>query len=304
MARFLLVLLLAFPAAAQDSGFGHPSGGTFTGGTLASPLVLDATNTLCSQALSLSYNGDSDLGIQRAAANTLALCISGAAALQLDTVATLTVGLVISGVTNDITVAAGQDLLLLGGTSTGSVVIQSPDNATDINNGSGTLNGIISTASASTVRYQGAVTAVLSATANNAATVLSASLGDQQTTSLFGVYGSGGVRYPVEQTATCAANVLTLDPQSSHITIDGNGANCVVTLQDTTATTVGPGFFAEIVLTNVGGVTGVTFPDVANVVDLPLLCSTTGLPNNNSTVRLFYKNAADDLWVGDCVNNN
>lgn len=52
------------------------AGGPFSGGTLSAPLVLDATNTLCNQALSLSFNGDSDLGLQRSAANILRLCAS------------------------------------------------------------------------------------------------------------------------------------------------------------------------------------------------------------------------------------
>lgn len=48
--------------------------GGFTGGTLTAPLILDATNTLCTQALSLSFNGDSNLGLQRNAADALLLC--------------------------------------------------------------------------------------------------------------------------------------------------------------------------------------------------------------------------------------
>lgn len=51
-------------------------GGSFFGGTLTLPLVLDATNTLCSQALAVSFSGDSDLGLQRSAANILLLCAS------------------------------------------------------------------------------------------------------------------------------------------------------------------------------------------------------------------------------------
>ena len=51
----------------------------FSGGTLSAPLVLDATNTLCSEALALSFSGDADLGVKRSAANILLLCASGAA---------------------------------------------------------------------------------------------------------------------------------------------------------------------------------------------------------------------------------
>lgn len=49
----------------------------FSGGTLTAPLVLEASNTLCSQALSLSFNGDADLGLQRSAADILRICASG-----------------------------------------------------------------------------------------------------------------------------------------------------------------------------------------------------------------------------------
>lgn len=60
----------------------------FSGGTLTDPLVLDADNTTCAQALSLSFTGDADLGLQRAAANTLRICASSGVIFNGPVVAT------------------------------------------------------------------------------------------------------------------------------------------------------------------------------------------------------------------------
>lgn len=84
----LITVCISLTAHAQESPIFRPNksgGGTFTGGTLTSPIVLDATNTLCSQALALSFNGDSDTGLQRAAANIVSFCVGATEALRLST---------------------------------------------------------------------------------------------------------------------------------------------------------------------------------------------------------------------------
>lgn len=95
------IALAALPAhafGAIGSGIGS-GGGTFTGGTLSSSLVLDASNTLCSAALSLAFNGDADTGIQRAAANTLAACVGATAALTLTSTTVTTNAALVVGTT-------------------------------------------------------------------------------------------------------------------------------------------------------------------------------------------------------------
>ncbi len=74
--RALLLALVLLTSASASAQALRPAF-NFQGGTLTAPLVLDATNTLCSQALSLSFNGDSDLGLQRSAANIALFCASG-----------------------------------------------------------------------------------------------------------------------------------------------------------------------------------------------------------------------------------
>lgn len=236
-------------------------------------------------------------------------------------VVTNTGGIVFSGVTDDITTGTDQDLRI-NPNGTGSLVLEG-DGLMQFVSNNGTATGEIDTgATAQSITIQSTTTTAgicrMTRNANGsiqcgkrnataadvvvfevAETISQATAG----TALWTVSGGGGVRMVTEQTAACAANVLTLDPTASFITIDGNAANCVVTLQDTTATTIGPGFAVTIVLRNVGGATGVTFPDVANVVNLPTLCSTTGLTTSGSTVRLIFGNETDDIFYGSCTDN-
>ena len=90
----------------------------FSGGTLSAPLVLDATNTLCSEALALSFSGDADLGVQRSAANILLLCASGGI--------TLNGGITFSGVATDITAVAGETIAIVT-TTTGDIDLTAGD---------------------------------------------------------------------------------------------------------------------------------------------------------------------------------
>lgn len=83
-------------------------------------------------------------GLSVGLANTLYCQLAGC---------TMTGGVTFSGVTNDITAAAGQDVVVLGGSSTGSVQLQSPDGTVDI--GDGTTRGGISSTSSTLVMFFG-----------------------------------------------------------------------------------------------------------------------------------------------------
>ncbi len=85
MRAVLLALLFAASPAVANGGaiWGSSGGSSFSGGTLTAPIVLSATNTLCSQTLALAWTGDLDTGMQRSAANTLLLCAGGLPALEL-----------------------------------------------------------------------------------------------------------------------------------------------------------------------------------------------------------------------------
>lgn len=80
-------VLGAAPAQAQWGGGWGGASPPFRGGELTQALVLDATNTLCSQALSLSFEADADTGIQRNAANTWLICAGAVAALTITSTA-------------------------------------------------------------------------------------------------------------------------------------------------------------------------------------------------------------------------
>lgn len=94
MSRAVFAALALLTAGAAHAHAMHfPSGGgSFVGGDLTAPIVLDATNTLCSQALSLSLEGDSDTGVQRAAANILAFCAGGANAMRVESTRVRVIG--------------------------------------------------------------------------------------------------------------------------------------------------------------------------------------------------------------------
>lgn len=115
MRAAIIIALLAWPTAAGAQSF-RPGGG-FTGGTLTSPLVLDATNTLCSQTLSLAFAGDLDTGMQRNAANTLWLC-AGAANPLILTATTLQAPLALDVLGNSTLGNAATDTLGVTGLST------------------------------------------------------------------------------------------------------------------------------------------------------------------------------------------
>lgn len=84
MRALLLVLALLSTSAAAQNIRPNPGAGAFSGGTLTAPLVLDATNTLCSEALALSFSGDTNTGMQRLQADVFQFCVAGVRAGYLD----------------------------------------------------------------------------------------------------------------------------------------------------------------------------------------------------------------------------
>lgn len=103
------------------------------------------------------------------------------------------------------------------------------------------------------------------------------------------------------QAAACAAGVLALQPTSSVVDIDANGAACVVTLSEAGA------FLGELVVINIvtsAGAGTVTFPDVANVHKGPTLCTSTGLALDG-VYTIEYADEANDKFLGQsCVQNS
>lgn len=73
------VALLALPA----DNWSSRGGGSFSGGTLTSPLSLDGTNTACSDPLALRWANDTNTGLQRSAADTIDACVGAAMGLRI-----------------------------------------------------------------------------------------------------------------------------------------------------------------------------------------------------------------------------
>jgi hypothetical protein len=205
LALALALLLSAGAAHAQFLGGGSIGGGgagaTFTGGTLSTPLVLDATETLCSAALSLAFEGDTNMGLQRAAADTLSVCLNAALALQLTTsAATFSVGIITSGVTTDITTATGEDLIISGGGTSGaagSTILSGRDEHVEMATASGTVGIRLIPTAGGTQSFLGVGgIARLGTTESRGATSKAAEITDGTSTMLWGVYGSGLVTEP------------------------------------------------------------------------------------------------------------
>ncbi len=235
---------------------------------------------------------------------------------------TMTGGIIFSGVTTDITAASGEDVLIVGGASTGSVVLKSIDNITQIQDASGNVDMQFSMEAAGGVRSTicavspGACVLLIGSTSGSASlgpagsvgpTIAVAHMGEGVSTAgstlLHSFFGGGINRVATHQAAACAAGVLALDPTSSVIDLDANSAACAVTLAETTAATVGPGFDVQINVVTASGGGGVTFPDVAGIHDGPLLCTTTGLQLNGS-YTIHYANMADDMFIGKSCETN
>lgn len=145
---------------------------------------------------------------------------------------------------------------------------------------------------------------VIGAQTDLGATAIAGQVADSVTTatagtSQFAVYGEGKVAVARQQSVSCAAGVLALDPTSSVVYVNANSAACVITLGEANAIT---GSDVEIILTaNVSG--AVTFPNVANVHAGPAACTTTGLSTIGSSYRIHYAATLNE-YVGVACNSN
>jgi hypothetical protein len=234
---------------------------------------------------------------------------------------TMTGQTIYSGVTTDITAASAEDVTIAGGATSGSVVLQSIDNETTILDDAGNvdLRFVTANAAATVLIGQGTATSTgavrftsaagtLGSQAAAAATTIVATIAESISASSSGSalaswYGTGVMRLNQDQNVACAAGVLALDPISSVVYLDANGAACAVTIAETSAATIGPGFDVLIVVTTSAGAGAVTFPDVANVHDGPTLCTTTGIALNGSYL-IHYTNMANDMFVGVACSAN
>lgn len=140
---------------------------------------------------------------------------------------------------------------------------------------------------------------------NTGATGVVATISDVLTeasagTTLFSWFGSGMFAVGQRQSVACAAGVLALDPTSSVVYLDANGAACAVTLGEANAQL---GADVEIVIVTTPGAGTVTFPNVANVHAGPTLCTTTGIALNDS-YRIHYADMTNDLYVGVACSDN
>lgn len=200
---------------------------------------------------------------------------------------TLTSGVTFSGVTTDITAASGEDVTILGGASTGSVVIQSPDDLTTFTDSAGGNELFIRTTTGftgipilaayssggaamrldSTAAQAGLTTA---AAANAAVFCAGDSIAHATKTDLVCMYGSGAIGVPTtgQQAITIAdsggggAATDSTSPSSSHIEITCNDADgCTWTPGETT---VVDGWTVTAI--NVSAANVVTIADSAGVV--------------------------------------
>jgi hypothetical protein len=234
---------------------------------------------------------------------------------------TMTGGVTFSGVTTDITAASTQDVIIAGGATSGSVVIQSIDEKTPILDSAGNTDMQIFThaSNASVMLQQGtaattgavflsSTAATIGTQASANATTVVARVSDGMSDSTAGAslhrwFGAGFDQVGQQQSAACAAGVLALDPTSSVVYLDANGAACAVTLAETSVATAGAGIDVLIVVTTSAGAGTVTFPNVANIHAGPAACTTTGIAIND-TYRIHYADAANDLWVGVACTDN
>ncbi len=218
---------------------------------------------------------------------------------------------------------------IVGGATSGSVQLQSVDNATELLDSAGNVDGTLSTSAAQSTLvirqgtggstgalYVDSASGMVGSQANVGATSVAAGMADTINNSggvtLLSVYGAGMERHPVAQAITCASagvgtpGTQTIDPQSSYIELTNSDPDgCVWTMQETSGATIGAGaVFYMVIVSDASSVPGTnvnTFPDVANVWDAPTACSTAGL-NLNGVMQGLRSGAG--LWVAAaCVSN-
>lgn len=276
----LAALLATGRAAAQPRQWGLGTS-PFSGGTLTAPLILDATQTACSSALALSWAGDLDTGLQRTAANTIALCIGGVAGLTLSA----------SGSTYSLVPPSGGDLRLSGGASTGSLQLKSPDGEIDVlDSGDVVRSKLLPSASADRTFWRsessGGGVLIQSATPYvrigrvNAASSTTPSycfadgMGTAGTsgTDLFCLFGDGAFGPALVQTVTIADDAAgttptdTTTPTSSAVHVTCNDANnCNYNPGESSLSSSTPWYLTII---NVSAVRSVVINDTASVVEV------------------------------------
>lgn len=111
-----------------------------------------------------------------------------------------------------------------------------------------------------------------------------------------------------DPTINAVPGTMNLDPQSTQINLTNSDPDgCVVTVQETSGASIGPGAIAHVSIvsdaSSVPATNVITFPDVANVWDGQTLCSTTGI-NVNGHMSIWYADKADDMWIGESCTTN
>jgi hypothetical protein len=220
-------------------------------------------------------------------------------------------------VTTDITAASGEDLVLAGGATSGSVVLRSIDNTTVIQASDGDIAGEIVTVAGTnimSIQEEGgggwsawtAAALLTGSTTDVGSSSTVFAVGDLCSTTTgicganqFRVYG-GGIWGGLQiQSSTCTDSgdgnpgALALTPTSSNVQITNSDAHgCVVTITDTNFSA---GQWLHVtVISNAGGV--VTLADNANNVVSNAACDTTGMALNG-TAECQFVDAANDYFV-------
>lgn len=280
----IAAFLVASAAHAQSFRPNGAGGGSFSGGTLTAPLVLDATNTLCSEALSLSFSGDADTGFQRAAANTMSQCVGGILALSLTTT----------------TVTTALDIAVNGGDMTTSAATFNLLNAlTTLNIGSGATTIAMGGGSASTGCTLDASTGNFACTGTGTFASGSAITGSISTDQV--ARGSGTNTIAGDATFTANGTTVQITP-SGHLShalgiTAGTTQNAASALFVTGTT---PGSGAGIPGTGVYfGITGSGGYTYHRAVTIDLLPGFTGAAGNGLLVSNSANGAGDNPFFGD-----
>jgi hypothetical protein len=304
-------------ALAQTGVIMPPTTGGFAGLTTTAADLLYCRLAGCTMTGGTTYSGVAT-DITTGTNETLVVDTNGTGVVQLND------QLVMNGITDDITTGTNEALRIIPN-GTGALTLRSGSSVVTLERGLGTsmlqfdLNSGVALKS---VNANGAVllaaTGVVGAYTDIGATAAAGIVGDTFTTltggtwvSLMTVLGEGLLAISKQQAITCVANAgaggvlggVTVTPTSSVAYVtnpDSDG--CIVTLGETSYTTLQVGSDVEIVVvSNAGGF--VTFPAVANVHAGPTFATTTGLDTNDS-YRIHYTDKADDMWVGVTTSNN
>lgn len=263
-------------------------------------------------------DGDANSGMYAPAQDQIGWSIDGVQRMLLNSS-----GITLTGLATDITAASGEDVLIKGGASTGSVQLQSLDDATDILASGGAANAILGTSAAGTnsatfmgnsssagifkVRGTATTQAILGARNDKTAGQAVVSIADSVSTTsdgtnLWQVFGAGLiVEAPLAATCadsgTGAAGTLTLDITASYIQLTNNDANgCVVTVSEASA--IAGGHTEIVIISNAGGT--VDFADQAGILEM------SATPYNmdlRDSLSLRYAGTLNE-WLESSRSNN